>query len=168
MGTAAIAFLLILAASLTILLPDKGLQLSKQAVAEYNSKDVPNRGELEVASEDSAIVQTWFAEKLGFSPPRINLRSLGYVLQGGRVARIGNRSVVALVYRGEVNQVTIYCWPPALDPVGYAERQIGRHQVYTWGNSACNYILVSERDDPKLNTFVDSSRDPDQPDTNFY
>lgn len=167
-GTAAVALLLISAAFLTVLLPDKGLQLSKQAVADYASKGLANRGELEVASADSAMVQAWFAKRIGFSPPRIDLRSLGYDLQGGRVVRIGNRPVVALIYRGEANQVAIYCWPPALDPVGYAERQIERYQVYTWGNSACNYILVSEKNDPKLNTFVDSSREPRQPETSFY
>jgi anti-sigma factor RsiW len=167
-GTAAMALFLIIAASLLVLLPDKGLKFSREAVADYTSNELGNRSVLEVASADPAIVQTWFAKRLGFSPPRINLRSLGYALQGGRVARIGNRSVVALVYCGEANQVTIYCWPPTLDPVGYTEHKIGRYQVCTWGNSACNYILVAERDDPKIDAFVDPSRSSKQPDTGFY
>jgi anti-sigma factor RsiW len=101
-------------------------------------------------------LKPWFSDKVGFAPPAIDLRDYGYELAGGRVALLGKRPVVALVYKQADEVLIIYCWPPNQDPVGYSQRSVDGCRVYVWANSQCNYVLVTSCDDPKIRQFVDS------------
>jgi anti-sigma factor RsiW len=121
---------------------------------------------VELASDDFGVLKPWFSNKVGFSPPAIDLREYGYELTGGRVGVLGNRQVVALVYKRGNEILTIYCWPPNQEPVSYSKRSVDGYHVYLWSNSACNYVLVQKTDDPKIDQFVDSFED--QPSGNFY
>ena len=144
--------------------PDHGKELSQQAVVDYSGS--LSGSAVELASEDFAVLKPWFANKVGFSPPAIDLREYGYELTGGRVGVLGKRQVVALVYRRADEILTIYCWPPNQDPVSGGKRSIEGYPVYTWSNSACNYVLVQRSHDPKIEEFVDSFQD--QPSGTFY
>jgi len=62
--------------------------------------------------------------------------------------------------------LTVYCWPPNQEPVSYGKRSVEGYRVYTWSNSACNYVLVQRSNDPKIEQFVDSFQD--QPSGTFY
>lgn len=144
--------------------PDRGKDLSQQAVLDYSRSS--DGSPVELASDDFAVLKPWFGHKVGFSPPAINLHEYGYELVGGRIGLLGNRQVVALVYKRDNEILTIYCWPPNQDPVSYSQRSVDGYRVYLWSNSACNYVLVQRTDDPKISQFVDSFED--QPSGTFY
>ena len=138
--------------------PDHGKELAKEAVVDY-SQSGSAAPLVELASADFGVLKPWFSNKIGFAPPAIDLRNYGYELTGGRVALLGKRSVVALVYKRGTAVLTIYCWPPNQEPVGYSERSADGYCVYIWANSQCNYVLVERSDDPKISQFVDSFQD---------
>ena len=142
--------------------PDHGKELSKEAVVDYSRSGTA--GPLvELASAEFNVLKPWFSDKVGFTPPAIDLHDYGYELAGGRVALLGKRPVVALVYKQANEVLIIYCWSPNQDPVGYSQRSFDGCQVYVWANSQCNYILVAACDDPKIRQFVDSFQDQTTP-----
>jgi anti-sigma factor RsiW len=142
--------------------PDHGKELA-QAVAVDYTRSGSVAFPVEVASPDFAVLKPWFSTKVGFAPPAIDLGAYGYQLTGGRVGVLGQRQVVALVYRRGNDLLMIYCWPPEQQPVGYSERSVDGCRVYIWANSQCNYVLVERSDDPKIRQFVDSFQDQTAP-----
>jgi anti-sigma factor RsiW len=142
--------------------PDHSKELSKEAVVDY-SRSTNAEPLVELASADFGVLKPWFSDKVGFAPPAIDLREYGYELAGGRVALLGKRPVVALVYKQANGMLIIYCWPPHQDPVGYSQRSVDDFRVYIWANSQCNYILVARSDDPKIRQFVDEFQDQTAP-----
>jgi anti-sigma factor RsiW len=144
--------------------PDHGKELSQEAVVDYSEFSAGSP--VELASADFAVLKPWFANKVGFTPPAIDLREYGYELTGGRVGMLGKRQVVALIYKRADKILTIYCWPPNQEPVSYGKHSVDGYRVYTWSNSACNYVLVQRANDPKIEQFVDAFQD--QPSGTFY
>jgi anti-sigma factor RsiW len=142
--------------------PDHGKELTQEAVADY-SRSTAAEPLVELASADFSVLKPWFSDKVGFAPPAIDLRNYGYELVGGRVALLGERPVVALVYKQPNHTLIIYCWPPNQDPVGYGQRFVDDLRVYIWANSKCNYVLVEKSDDLKIKQFVDSFQDQTAP-----
>ena len=142
--------------------PDYGKELSQEAVVDY-SRSTAAEPSVELASADFSVLKPWFSDKVGFAPPAIDLRDYGYELAGGRVALLGKRPVVALVYKQANGILIIYCWPPDQDPVGYGQRFVDDLRVYIWANSQCNYVLVHKSDDPKIRQFVDSFQNQNAP-----
>ena len=151
--------------ALLTMTPDQGRLLATQAILDY-SKAVSANTPVELASANFKVLRPWFAAKLGFSPPTIDLQGCGYQLAGGRVAVLNQRRVVGLVYQQKNDTLVIYCWPPNEQPVSYSDREIEGCCVYTWSNSACNYLLVGKSLNPKVTEFVNSFQD--QPTPTFY
>ncbi|MBV8278625.1 MAG: zf-HC2 domain-containing protein [Verrucomicrobia bacterium] len=142
--------------------PDHSNELSKEAAIDY-SRSISAQPIVELASADFSVLKPWFSKKVGFAPPAIDLRDYGYELAGGRVALLGKRPVVALMYKRANDVLIIYCWPPQQEPVGYSQRSVSGCRVYIWANSQCNYVLVERSDDPKISQFVDSFQDQTAP-----
>jgi anti-sigma factor RsiW len=160
----AAAAVLILGAMVVFLVsaPDHGKELSKEAAVDY-SRSTTAEPLVELASADFGVLKPWFSDKVGFAPPAIDLHEYGYELAGGRVALLGKRPVVALVYKQANGMLIIYCWPPNQDPVSYSQLSVDDLRVYIWANSQCNYILVERSDDPKIRQFVDEFQDQTAP-----
>jgi anti-sigma factor RsiW len=143
--------------ALTILIPDHAKELSGQAVAQY-TQSLNTDHLVDIGSSDQQVLKSWFAAKLNFTPPLADLQAPGYSLLGGRVDVIGDRPVAALVYQHAKSIVTLFCWPPNNGLLPKHDNLIQGCSVYTWGNSACNYIAVFKLDNRELQTFVDSLR----------
>jgi anti-sigma factor RsiW len=141
--------------ALTILISDNAKELSGQAVAHY-TQSLNADHLVDIESSDQQALKSWFATKLNFTPPLADLQAPGYPLLGGRVDVIGNRPVAVLVYQHDKSIVTLFCWPPNNGLLPKHDNLIQGCSVYTWGNSACNYIVVSKVDNRELQTFVDS------------
>jgi anti-sigma factor RsiW len=144
-------------AVLTIFLPDNARELSGHAVARYTQSLTADHL-VDIASSDHQVLGPWFAAKLNFTPPLADLRAPGYPLLGGRADVIQNRPVATLVYRHRNSIVTLFCWPPNNGLLAKGNHFINGCDVYTWGNAACNYIVVSKLDKHETDAFVDSLR----------
>jgi anti-sigma factor RsiW len=155
---AAAVLVLALVLALTLLFPDNAKELSSLAVLDH-SRSIAANHLVDVASADQRVVKPWFAAKLDFSPPLVDLPTSGFALLGGRVSVIQNRPVAAVVYKHRKEVVTLFCWPVSKNLVSDGDYLIDGYHVCTWSSTACNYIVVSERNGRGLNEFVDSFRE---------
>jgi anti-sigma factor RsiW len=109
----------------------------------------------DVRSTDQHTVKPWFLGKLDFSPPVNNLAPLGFPLVGGRVDRLGNRTVAALVYQRRQHTINVYVWPASDSREAAADaRTLRGFQVRHWTRDDMAFWAVSDLNDIELDQFV--------------
>jgi anti-sigma factor RsiW len=109
---------------------------------------------IDVVSSDRHTVKPWFAGKLDFSPPVVDLASDGFALAGARVDYIGGRPVAALVFRHLKHVITLFIWPSsgrAGDVVSQAHQ--GENLVH-WQDGSMTYWAISDMDPRDLHEFA--------------
>jgi len=107
---------------------------------------------VDVRSADQHTVKPWFQGKLDFAPPVYDLADAGFPLIGGRVDRIGGRTVAALVYQRRLHVITTFV-SDAEDPIpedlvqtirGFHERHWTDHGMCFWVVSDLNSEELAE------------------------
>ena len=109
----------------------------------------------DVASSDEHTVKPWFAGKLDFSPPVVDLAQQGFALIGGRVDYVNARPVAALAYRHRKHVLNLYLWPDK------AQREAAPHaasmqgfQLLHWTQAGMHYAAVSDMNAADLGQFA--------------
>jgi anti-sigma factor RsiW len=143
---------------ISLFAPDRGKELSSELSGPavlHHSQSVAANHLVDIASADQEMLRHWFAAKLDFTPPLVDLLASGYTLLGGRTDVIQDRTVATLVYKHDENIVSLFCWPSNKEQLSSAARLVEGYHVRTWSNADCNYIVVA-KDKSKLDEFVDS------------
>lgn len=110
----------------------------------------------DVKSENPHTVKPWFAGKLDYSPPVVDLKDDGYPLAGGRLDLVNGRPVAALVYRRSQHVINLFVWPAnsAGDEGVKMETKNGYNVAY-WTKSGMTCWAVSDANEAALRQFAD-------------
>jgi anti-sigma factor RsiW len=110
----------------------------------------------DVASSDQHTVKPWFAGKVDFAPPVIDLKEQGFPLQGGRLDYLQNRVVAAEVYKRNDHVINLFVWPASGNRSTTKKLSVAKgYNVISWEDSGMNYAAVSELNAVELREFAD-------------
>ena len=113
----------------------------------------------DVPSSENHTVKPWFAGRLDFSPPVVDLTAEGFPLVGGRLDYAAGRPVAALVYRRGKHLINLFTWPA--ESIGEsAEKPDARqgYNVFFWTRGRTNYWAISDVNRADLRRFTDLVR----------
>jgi len=109
----------------------------------------------DVPSSDQHTVKPWFAGKLDFSPPVVDLKDVGFALVGGRLDYVQNRPVAALAYRRGEHVINLFVWPSRSN--ADVPETFDGHQGYnaiSWTRDHTTFWAVSDLNAAELREFV--------------
>jgi len=145
---------------LTILVPP---MLSRPSQTERIAQDVVSAhvrslmpGHLtDVPSSENHTVKPWFAGKLDFSPPVVDLGAEGFPLVGGRLDYAAGRPVAALVYRKGKHLINLFVWPSssAQESAETAAVRQGYNLLF-WTRGQTNFWAISDMNAAALRQFA--------------
>jgi len=102
-------------------------------------------------------VKPWFAGKLDFSPPVVDLASSGFPLVGGRLEYLWGRVIAALVFRRGEHSINLFIAPGA-DNGSTALRSdtLSRdgYHILHWTAGGMRFWAVSDLNAAELREFV--------------
>jgi len=137
----------------------QGDQLAHEVVSAHIRSLMP--GHLtDVLSSDQHTVKPWFAGKLDFSPPVVDLTDAEFPLVGGRLDYVDNRPIAALAYRRREHIINLFVWPsPSNTDVPETLEQGQGYNALSWTRDHTNFWAVSDLNASELRQFAQLVRD---------
>lgn len=128
-------------------------QLITAAIADHIRSLQPNHL-LDVVSTDQHTVKPWFAGRVEFSPPVVDLAAKGFPLVGGRLEHLDAHTVAALVYHRRKHVINLFVWPADRGSLSLPPSEQDGYHVLAWSKGDLNFLAVSEIPAPELQEFV--------------
>jgi anti-sigma factor RsiW len=114
----------------------------------------------DVLSSDQHTVKPWFAGKIDFSPPVVDLKDEEFPLVGGRLDYVDNRPVAALTYRRREHIINLFVWPsPSKTEVPETLEEAQGYNALSWTRDHTNFWAVSDLNASELRQFAQLVRD---------
>jgi anti-sigma factor RsiW len=112
----------------------------------------------DVASTDQHTVKPWFAGKLDFSPPVVDLAASGFPLIGGRLEHIDGRLAAALIFRRRLHTINLFIWPASRATISSRDLTRDGYNTESWSQADLNFLAVSEIPASELAQFAAAFR----------
>src|ERR1051326_656261 len=112
----------------------------------------------DVTSTDQHTVKPWFAGKLDFSPPVIDLASDGFALAGGRLEHVDGVPAAALVFHRRQHAINVFVWPTTRAALAPRKMQHDGYQAESWSLRGLNFLVVSDISSEELAHFSEIFR----------
>jgi anti-sigma factor RsiW len=110
----------------------------------------------DVPSSEQHTVKPWFAGRLDFSPPVVDLSGDGFALIGGRLDYAAGRPVAALVYRRGAHVINLFVWPsePSSPASAPAIDMRQGYNVLRWTRGQTTFWAISDLNATELQQFA--------------
>ncbi|MFL4976494.1 MAG: anti-sigma factor family protein [Microvirga sp.] len=149
---------LALAASLTLFVavPLRGPDLENELVSGHVRSLLADHL-TDIKTSDQHVVKPWFAGKLDFSPPVVDLASSGFPLVGGRLEYLSGRVIAALVFRRGEHAINLFIAPAAdKGPAALRSDTLSRdgYHILHWTAGGMSFWAVSDLNAAELHEFA--------------
>jgi len=111
---------------------------------------------IDVVSTDRHTVKPWFAGKVEFAPPVVDLAGDGFALVGGRLDYVAGKRVAALVYRQGAHLINLFAWPAPPRAGETAESASSRdgYNMVRWTRGGIEFWAISDVNAAELRRFA--------------
>jgi anti-sigma factor RsiW len=142
-----------LAASLALVLfiPTAPPTLQRELVSDH-VRSLLAQHLTDVTTSDQHTVKPWFAGRVDYSPPVVDLKDQGFPLAGGRLDYVAGKVTAALVYRRRLHVINLFVRPAEGREGAWAGERDG-YNLMRWRQGGLEFWAVSDLSRTELEQF---------------
>ena len=124
-----------------------------QAVVNSHERSLVDNHQVDILSTDQNTIKTWFENKLGYSPPVIDLTPQGFSLIGGRLDFLNKQAIAAIIYKKGNHVIDLFVWPATQNADIHTFSLQGYYLTH-WTKYGMDCWAVADLDEGELQQFA--------------